>query len=137
MGDMKLNEYLKNRRIELGLSLRDVAELIGVNASTITRWESGDIENMRRDRIEAYAKSLHISPAVIMGWEQPNSAASRQLSYYFDDETARLAQEIFDNKELRALFDVQRGMSSDDLNALYGMALALKRKERGTDDTGC
>lgn len=57
--------------------------------------------------------------------------------YYFDDETAKLAQELFDNKELRALFDVQRGMSADDLRALYGMALALKRKERGTDDSGC
>lgn len=56
--------------------------------------------------------------------------------YYFDDETARLAQELFDNKELRALFDVQRGMSADDLRALYGVALALKRKERGTDDSG-
>ena len=57
--------------------------------------------------------------------------------YYFDDETAKLAQELFENKELRALFDVQRGMSADDLRALYGMALALKRKERGTDDSGC
>lgn len=58
--------------------------------------------------------------------------------YYFDDETAKLAQELFENKELRALFDVQRGMSADDLRALYGMALALKRKERGTDDDpGC
>lgn len=58
--------------------------------------------------------------------------------YYFDDETAKLAQELFDNKELRALFDVQRGMSAEDLRALYGMALALKRKEKGTDDDpGC
>lgn len=57
--------------------------------------------------------------------------------YYFDDGTAKIAQELFENKELRALFDVQRGMSADDLRALYGMALALKRKERGTDDSGC
>lgn len=54
--------------------------------------------------------------------------------YYFDDETAKAAQEIFVNKELRALFDVQRDMSAEDLRALHAMALALKRKERGTDD---
>ena len=49
-----------------------------------------------------------------------------------------MAQEIFENKELRALFDVQRGMSVEDLQALHNMALALKRKERGDiDDTGC
>ena len=57
--------------------------------------------------------------------------------YYLNDETAQAAQEIFENKELRALFDVQRDMDADDLRALHNMALALKRKERGNDDTGC
>ena len=64
--------------------------------------------------------------------------SDQSSGYYFDDETAKLAQELFENKELRALFDVQRGMSAEDLRALYGMALALKRKEKGTnDDPGC
>lgn len=58
--------------------------------------------------------------------------------YYINDETAQVAQEIFENKELRALFDVQKDMAPDDLRALHNMALALKRKERGEyDDTGC
>ena len=56
----------------------------------------------------------------------------------FLHKTAEVAQEIFENKELRALFDVQRDMDPDDLKALHNMALALKRKERGNyDDTGC
>lgn len=59
-------------------------------------------------------------------------------TYYLNDETAKVAQEIFENKELRALFDVQKDMEPDDLRALHNMALALKRKERGNiDDTGC
>ena len=58
--------------------------------------------------------------------------------YYLNDETAQVAQEIFENKELKALFDVQKDMDPDDLRALHSMALALKRKERGDiDDTGC
>ena len=58
--------------------------------------------------------------------------------YYLNDETAKVAQEIFENKELRALFDVQKDMEPDDLRALHNMALALKRKERGNiNDTGC
>ena len=55
--------------------------------------------------------------------------------YYLNDETAQVAQEIFENKELRALFDVQRDMEPQDLKALHQMALALKRKERGEDGT--
>ena len=54
--------------------------------------------------------------------------------YYLNDETAQVAQEIFENKELRALFDVQRNMEPQDLKALHQMALALKRKERGEND---
>ena len=58
--------------------------------------------------------------------------------YYLNEETAQVAQEIFENKELRALFDVQKDMDAEDLRALHNMALALKRKERGDiDDTGC
>ena len=50
-------------------------------------------------------------------------------SYYINEETAKVAQEIFENRELRALFDVQRDMTPEDLRALHGMALALKRKD--------
>ena len=58
--------------------------------------------------------------------------------YYTNNETAQVAQEIFENKELRALFDVQKDMDPADLKALHSMALALKRKERGDiDDTWC
>lgn len=49
--------------------------------------------------------------------------------YYLNDETARIAQDIFENKELRLLFSVQRDMEPEDLKALHNMALALKRKE--------
>jgi repressor LexA len=33
------------------------------------RWENGDIENMKRDKIVSLSEALKISPAVIMGWE--------------------------------------------------------------------
>lgn len=68
---MELNEILKNRRVELGLTMREVANAVGVSEATISRWESGDIENMRRDKIASYAKALHVTPDVIMGWDVP------------------------------------------------------------------
>jgi repressor LexA len=41
----------------------DVAKLVGVSEATISRYESGNIKNMRRDRIEKYAKALKVSPS--------------------------------------------------------------------------
>lgn len=77
-----LKEYLKNRRLELGLSLRDVARLVGVNASSVMRWETGDIDNMKRDRVLAYAKALQVPPAVIMGWEDIPTGIISELTNY-------------------------------------------------------
>ena len=70
---MTIHEILKARREQLGLSLEDVAVKVGVNGSTVSRWETGNIDNMRRDKIVKLAEALHISPAVIMGWELPPS----------------------------------------------------------------
>ena len=59
---MALKDDLKRRRIELNLTMADVADKVGVSEATISRWESGDIANMRRDKIALLAKVLQISP---------------------------------------------------------------------------
>lgn len=65
----KLNTILKDRRIELKLTMSEIAKIVGVSEGTISRWESGEIENMKRDKIIKLSKALQISPGVIMGWE--------------------------------------------------------------------
>lgn len=57
---------LKQRRIELGLTMLEVAKAVGVSEATISRYESGNIKNMRRDRIEKYAAILKINPAAFI-----------------------------------------------------------------------
>lgn len=66
---MKINDFLSERRKTLNLTLLDVAKACDVSESTVSRWESGAIENMRRDKCAALAKILRIDPAVIMGWQ--------------------------------------------------------------------
>lgn len=66
-GDIK--DIIKSRRTDLGLTLEDVARKVGVSSATISRWESGDIKNMRRDKISKLSSALQIDPAVLMGWE--------------------------------------------------------------------
>ena len=68
---MEIKDILKQRRIEKQLTLDDVSRLVGVSAATISRWESGDIANMKRDKIVKLANALDLSPAVIMGWDEP------------------------------------------------------------------
>ena len=65
---MEIKDILKNRRTELGLTQLDVANAVGVSEATVSRWESGDIANMKRSRIASLASVLKMSPSIIMGW---------------------------------------------------------------------
>ncbi|HGO3557354.1 TPA: LexA family protein [Staphylococcus aureus] len=60
---------IKSRRKELNLTLEQVGDLVGVGKSTVRKWETGDIENMKRDKIVKLAKALKVSPSYIMGIE--------------------------------------------------------------------
>lgn len=66
---MEFKDKIKARRLELGMTLDDVARLVGVSNPTISRWESGAIVNQRRDKIELLAKALQMSPGELMGWD--------------------------------------------------------------------
>ena len=65
-----MDSKLKERRKELGLTLEQVGEIVGVGKSTVRKWETGDIENMKRDKIAKLAKALKVSPAFVMGFDE-------------------------------------------------------------------
>lgn len=54
--------------------------------------------------------------------------------YYINPETAELAQTLFENKDLRVLFDAAKDATPEDLQTTYNMLMALKKKERGIID---
>lgn len=60
---------IRQKRQALGLTLEQVGDMVGVGKSTVRKWETGDIENMKRDKIVKLAKALRVSPAYIMGME--------------------------------------------------------------------
>ena len=63
---MNIQNLIKNRRKELGLTLLDIANACGVSEATVSRWESGDIVNMKRSRIAQLANVLKISPSMLI-----------------------------------------------------------------------
>lgn len=63
-------QRIKALRQEKGLTLEQVAEVVGVGKSTVRKWETGMIANMRRDKIADLAKALGTTPAYLMGWKE-------------------------------------------------------------------
>ena len=69
-----MGKKLRELRDARGLTQREVANAVGVTEATVSRWESGHINNMRRDKIESLAKVLQVSPLVIMGRDDESPA---------------------------------------------------------------
>lgn len=65
---MNLSDAIRIRRKELGLTLKDVADKIGVAEATVQRYESGNIKNVRHERIVKIAAALEMPPSELMGW---------------------------------------------------------------------
>lgn len=60
---------IKDLRTEKKLTLEQVADVVGVGKSTVRKWETGMIANMKRDKISSLAKALGTTPEYLMGWD--------------------------------------------------------------------
>ena len=119
MTDINIGKLIHDRRIELGLTMKELGERCEVSEATISRYESGNIKNMRRDVVAALSKALNISPKILMGWGQD------EPEYYTDPETARLAQEAARDPEFRILLDAKRDLSPEDMRIIIDLAKRL------------
>ena len=91
---MDISKMIRSRRLELGLTLKDVASALGTAESTISRYESSNIQNMGIDKIEALAKALKCSPGYLMVWEKDDNAP-RTIAAHLD--TSDLTQAELDD----------------------------------------
>ncbi len=70
-----VSQIIRERRIELGLTQLQVANRVEVSEGTVSRWESGNIANMGRDKIAALAAVLKLNPGIIAGWDEEATIA--------------------------------------------------------------
>lgn len=131
-GDFILTyETIKKLCKEKGVTVTGVENELGFSRGSLSK---ADTSKPSMEKVQKIADFFNVSIEYLMGSEEKEESHG----YYINEETAKAAQEIFENKELRMLFDAARDADPEDLRALHNMALALKRKERGyIDDTGC
>jgi transcriptional regulator with XRE-family HTH domain len=83
MTNIDIKAVIKNHRNRAGLTMKELADLVGVSEATVSRWESGNIATMKHSQIANLCKALHISPALIVpGIDYPAepSAPDQELS---------------------------------------------------------
>ena len=83
---MNIGLLIKEKRIEKNTTMKQLADIMKVSEGTVSRWESGDIENIRRQKIKKLSEVLDISIYTLMGWEPSekvnDETLKRLLRYY-------------------------------------------------------
>ena len=112
-----------------GMKDADVARETGITKSTSSDWKNGR-SNPKDAKLKKIADLFEVSLDYLRTGEKTVNGEK----YYVNEKTAEMAQKLFENSDLRALFDAAQDASPEDLKTTYDMLMALKRKERGNDE---
>ena len=80
-----IGKRIRNRRLELDLSVEDVAKQLNKNRTTVYRYEKGDIENLPLETLKPLAEILDTTPAYLMGWSDKTDTESKDDSISQED----------------------------------------------------
>ena len=111
-----LNRLLQDRE----KTQSEVAKEIGVSPQTFNTWTQG-IAIPRMGKIQRLADYFHVEKSALL------DKASQEQTYYTNPETAKVAQEIFDNSDLRILFDAAKDSTPEQLKLAAEMLRQFKK----------
>lgn len=105
----------------------DVAKGTGIRSSVFSDWKKGRYK-LRYDKLQKIAEFLGVTTDQLTGVQTD----AQSDGYYVNEDTARTAQQIFDDPYLRILFDAAQDSRPEDLQ----MAADLLRRLKKTNPDG-
>ena len=117
-----------------GKSQIDLINDLGLNKSAVSTWCNGT-RLPRMDKVNLLANYFHCNRSDLI--EEKDNTESSGEPYYLNDETRQIAQEAFENPELRTLFLVAREIPPERLKAHIEFMKSLKAQEKGDPDEPC
>lgn len=112
----RLRHYLN----ENNMTQVELANKLGVGTTSIYNWVSG-LKTPRMDKVDAMCNIFNIRREDLL------TDAPQEQTYYTNPETAKVAQEIFDNSDLRILFDAAKDSTPEQLKLAAEMLRQFKK----------
>lgn len=126
----RLRHYLS----EYDMTQVELAKKLGVGTTSVYNWCNG-IKTPRMDKVDAMCDLFHCNRSDLI--EEKRKTETSDEPYYLNDETRQIAQEAFENPDLRSLFHVARDIDPEELRAHIDFMKRLKAKEQHDNDEGC
>lgn len=123
---MTTYEIIKDLCDRKGIAVTVLEKELGFGRGSIGKLKNGGSTTMKR--LEMIADYFGVDVDYFSEGKKENK------EYYINPETAELAQTLFENNDLRILFDAAKDATPEDLQTTYNMLMALKKKERGIID---
>lgn len=123
IGD-KLDALLKKRH----KNVRDLSKSTGIPASTIYSIIRRNNTKVDLDVLQSIADDLCVT------LDYFSDSSHKSNTYYLNEESASLAQEIYENPDLRLLFDTTRKVDPEDLRLITKMVSKMVKEENGEEE---
>ena len=98
---------------QYGVSTYKVAKETGISQTTFSNWKSGR-SVPKLDALQKIADYFNVSLEYLTTGKEKEGGET----YYLNDETAEIAQEIFANKDLYHLLNMSKNLSPEQLHSL-------------------
>ncbi|NBH15586.1 XRE family transcriptional regulator [Lachnospiraceae bacterium] len=105
-----------------------VCKETGLTTSTISNWKAGRY-TPKQDKLQKIADFFDVSIEYLINGKEKEESSG----YYLDEETAKLAQEMFEDEDMRSLFDMKRNMPPERFQAHMDFMKNLYKQENGED----
>lgn len=116
-----IGSRLKELRIQNRYTQKEIADFLGVTPKAISFYELGQRE-APYSLLVKIADKYNVSVDYLLTGDTDG--------YYIDPKTAKLAQEAFDDPDVRILLDAKRDLSPEDLQLVIDMVKRLKGLEK-------
>ena len=124
----RLNYYMElNNKSQV-----DLIHDLGITRSTISTWVNGK-RLPRMDKIDMLADYFHCTRSDLIG----EKAESEDSEYYTNSDTAKLAQEMFEDQDMRSLFHMKKNMDPNAFQTHIDYMKKLYKLEHPDYDEGC
>lgn len=135
----EIKDRIKQLRLSRGWSQQELADKLGVTNVAVSQWERG-VKQPKMEMREALCDLFNVNMEYLNGnWDKISRLLSeneaqmldqKKEAYYLNPETAKIAQQIYDNPDLLALFDAAENADPDDLQMAAKMLEKFKKTNK-------